>query len=59
MAKKKKKAQKKGKVQEKPQGQIEIPLGDALKAAKKTETTLQTLLKGVSEGDGFLYPKKR
>jgi hypothetical protein len=59
MGKKKKKAQKKIKVQEKPQQEIEAPLlGDALQSAKKTETTLQTLLKGVSEGDGFGYQKK-
>jgi hypothetical protein len=61
MVKKKKKAQKKEKVQEKPKQEAEIPdssLGDAFQSAKKTETTLQTLLKGVSEGDGFTYPKK-
>ncbi|MFX1315591.1 MAG: hypothetical protein ACFE9T_06970 [Promethearchaeota archaeon] len=58
MGKKKKKTQKKGKAQEKPQEQIVVPLGSALKSAKKTETTLQTLLKGVSEGDGFVSPKE-
>jgi hypothetical protein len=59
LAKKKKKTQKKVKVQVKSEQEIAAPsLGDALQSAKKTETTLQTLLKGVSEGDGFIYPKK-
>jgi len=61
MGKKKKKAQKKGKIQEIPEQDIEdagYSLGNSLQSAKKTETTLQTLLKGVSEGDGFVYPKK-
>ncbi len=61
MGKKKKKAQKKGKIQVKPEQDTEVAgysLGNALQSAKKTETTLQTLLKGVSEGDGFVYPKK-
>ncbi|MFX0041955.1 MAG: hypothetical protein ACFE8L_03485 [Candidatus Hodarchaeota archaeon] len=57
MAKKKKK-EKKIRVVEKSQQVEAASLGDALKSANKTETTLQTLLKGVSEGDGFVYPKK-
>lgn len=58
---KKKKKEKKEKVEEKSKQEVEVPdysLGDALQSAKKTETTLQTLLKGVSEGDGFGYLKK-
>jgi hypothetical protein len=36
----------------------EYSLDSALHSAKTTETTLQTLLKGVSEGDGFAISKK-
>lgn len=36
----------------------EYSLDTALHSAKSTETTLQTLLKGVSEGKGFVQPKK-
>jgi len=54
MGKKKKKSQKKKKSDEKLPA---LSLGDTLSAAKKNETTLQTLLKGVSE-QGFVHPKK-
>ncbi|MFX0035994.1 MAG: hypothetical protein ACFE9I_10190 [Candidatus Hermodarchaeota archaeon] len=58
---KKKKSQKKKKGQETEADVEEIPeysLDSALHSAKKTETTLQTLLKGVSEGQGFVHPKR-
>lgn len=59
MAKKKKKEKKK-KVEEVKE--IEpIPdysLDDALHSTKTTETTLQSLMKEVTEGDGFVKPKK-
>ena len=60
MAKKKKKEKKK-KIQDTEEPSVEIPeysLDSALHSAKTTETTLQTLLKGVSEGQGFVSPKK-
>jgi len=60
MGKKKKKSQKKKKTKDElPEtaGLQGISLGDGLSFAKKTETTLQTLLKGVSE-QGFVHPKK-
>lgn len=59
MGKKKKKSQKKKKTEketEKSSESLGISLGDALLSAKNTETTLQTLLKGVSE-QGFVHPK--
>ncbi|MFX1326816.1 MAG: hypothetical protein ACFE91_01560 [Promethearchaeota archaeon] len=58
---KKKKSQKKKKGQESESDAEDIPeysLDTALHSAKKTETTLQTLLKGVSEGQGFVRPKR-
>ena len=69
MAKKKKKEkkkklqdkEKKKKPQEKEEKVDQIPeysLDSALSSAKTTETTLQTLLKGVSEGKGFVRPTK-
>lgn len=61
MGKKKKKGQKKKKnqdVEEKVDTIPEYSLDTALHSAKTTETTLQTLLKGVSEGQGFVHPKK-
>lgn len=60
MAKKKKKEKKK-RIQEIKEDTDQIPeysLDSALHSAKSTETTLQTLLKGVSEGQGFVHPKK-
>jgi len=57
---KKKKKEKKKKIQEIKEDTDQIPeysLDSALHSAKSTETTLQTLLKGVSEGQGFLHPK--
>ncbi|UCC20269.1 MAG: hypothetical protein JSV62_02995 [Promethearchaeota archaeon] len=60
MAKKKKKEKKK-KLQDSEAEADQIPeysLNSALHSAKSTETTLQTLLKGVSEGQGFLKPQK-
>ncbi|MFW9987637.1 MAG: hypothetical protein ACFFC3_03195 [Candidatus Odinarchaeota archaeon] len=66
--KKDKKKEKKEKPQEKKEKPIEkerednqIPeysLDTALSSAKTTGTTLQTLLKGVSEEKGFVHPKK-
>jgi len=59
--KKKKLQEKKKKPQEKEDVVDQIPeysLDTALSSAKTTETTLQTLLKGVSEGQGFVHPKK-
>lgn len=61
MAKKKKKAQKKKKQEEEVSVVEEVQgysLDTALHSVKKTETTLQTLLKGVSEGQGFMHLKK-
>lgn len=61
MAKKKKKIQKKKKAQDIKDEAEAIPdysLDTALHSAKTTETTLQTLLKGVTEGQGFARPKK-
>jgi len=58
--KKKKKSQKKKKTDDtlpETAGLQGLSLGDGLRSAKKTETTLQTLLKGVSE-QGFVHPKK-
>ena len=58
---KKKKSQKKKKGQEPEEDKeviTEYSLDTALHSAKTTETTLQTLLKGVSEGHGFVHPKK-
>jgi len=60
MGKKKKKSQKKKKTDDtlpETAGLQGLTLGEGLKSAKKTETTLQTLLKGVSE-QGFVHPKK-
>ncbi len=59
--KKKKPQEKKKKLQEKEEAVDQIPeysLDTALSSAKTTETTLQTLLKGVSEGQGFVHPQK-
>ncbi|MCK4778960.1 MAG: hypothetical protein KAT57_02170 [Candidatus Lokiarchaeota archaeon] len=59
--KKKKLQEKKKKLQEKEEAVDQIPeysLDTALSSAKTTETTLQTLLKGVSEGQGFVHPQK-
>ncbi|NVM37734.1 MAG: hypothetical protein HWN81_19235 [Candidatus Lokiarchaeota archaeon] len=59
--KKKKPQEKKKKSQEKEEEIDQIPeysLDTALSSAKTTETTLQILLKGVSEGQGFVHPKK-
>lgn len=70
MAKKKKKEkkkkpqekkEKKKKPQEKEEKVDQIPeysLDSALSSAKTTETTLQTLLRGVSEGKGFVRPTR-
>ncbi len=58
--KKKKKSQKKKKTDDtlpETAGLQGLSLLDGLSSAKKTETTLQTLLKGVSE-QGFVHPKK-
>ncbi|MFX1417562.1 MAG: hypothetical protein ACFE9N_01445 [Promethearchaeota archaeon] len=60
MAKKKKKEKRK-KLQDTEEGKEQIPeysLDTALHSAKSTETTLQTLLKGVSEGQGFVKSQK-
>lgn len=58
MGKKKKKSQKKKKSNlPESSGFQGMSLLDTLSAAKKNETTLQTLLKGVSE-QGFVHPKK-
>ncbi|MFW9876863.1 MAG: hypothetical protein ACFFG0_27530 [Candidatus Thorarchaeota archaeon] len=60
MAKKKKKEKKK-KLHDTEDGKkqiLEYSLDTALHSAKSTETTLQTLLKGVSEGQGFIKPQK-
>ncbi|TKJ19140.1 MAG: hypothetical protein CEE43_16285 [Promethearchaeota archaeon Loki_b32] len=59
--KKKKPQEKKKKPQEKEKKVDQIPeysLDSALSSARTTETTLQTLLKGVSEGKGFVHPSK-
>lgn len=63
MAKKKKKEkkEKRKKLQDTEDDAEKIPeysLDTALHSAKSTETTLQTLLKGVSEGQGFVKPQK-
>ncbi|MFW9999656.1 MAG: hypothetical protein ACFE9Q_00380 [Candidatus Hodarchaeota archaeon] len=58
---KKKKKEKKKKLQDVKEDTEQIPeysLDSAFHSAKTTETTLQTLLKGVSEGQGFLHPKR-
>ena len=59
MAKKKKKEKRKKlpDSEEATQEISEYSLDTALHSAKSTETTLQTLLKGVSEGQGFIQPK--
>ena len=58
MGKKKKKSQKKKKSNlPESSGFQGMSLLDTLSATKKNETTLQTLLKGVSE-QGFVHPKK-
>ena len=60
MGKKKKKSQKKIKVDTNIQEDEQPPdysLDNALKSAKTTETTLQTLLRGVAKGDGFIQPQ--
>jgi len=65
--KKKKKEKDKKKKKEEKKEEVEIAedikveaysLDTALSSTKKTETTLQTLLKGVVKGDGFVHPKK-
>jgi hypothetical protein len=59
--KKKEKKEKRKKIQESDEVEEEISeysLDSALHSAKKTETTLQTLLKGVSEGQGYVKPQK-
>jgi hypothetical protein len=58
---KKKKKEKRKKLQDTDEVVEEISeysLDRALSSAKKTETTLQTLLKGVSEGGGYVKTKK-
>ncbi|MFX1378275.1 MAG: hypothetical protein ACFFA4_04205 [Promethearchaeota archaeon] len=58
---KKKKKEKRKKLQDSDEVVEEISeysLDTAFHSAKKTETTLQTLLKGVSEGQGYIKPKK-
>ncbi len=60
MAKKKKKEKRK-KLQDSDEVDEEISeysLDTALHSAKSTETTLQTLLKGVSEGQGYVKPQR-
>lgn len=63
MAKKKKK-EKKGKKKKVEEDVNELEnlqaysLDDALRTPKTTETTLQSLVKEVSEGKGFVHPKK-
>ncbi|MFW9900552.1 MAG: hypothetical protein ACFFDY_04620 [Candidatus Thorarchaeota archaeon] len=60
MAKKKKKEKKK-KAHEAKESSESIPeysLDSAFSSAKTTETTLQTLLKGVSEGQGFVVKRE-
>ncbi len=52
--KKEKQVEKEGEVDQIP----EYSLDTALSSAKTTETTLQTLLKGVSEEKGFIHPIK-
>ena len=59
--KKKKPQEKKKKQQEKEELIDQIPeysLDLSLSSTKTTETTLQSLLKGVSEGQGFVHPQK-
>ena len=59
--KKKKSQEKKKKPQEKEEIVSQIPeysLDVSLSSTKTTETTLQSLLKGVSEGRGFVHPQK-
>ncbi|MEE9378674.1 MAG: hypothetical protein V3V33_11650 [Candidatus Lokiarchaeia archaeon] len=59
--KKKKSQEKKKKQQEKEEAVDQIPeysLDTSLSSTKTTETTLQSLLKGVSEGQGFVHPQK-
>jgi hypothetical protein len=59
--KKKEKKEKKKKVEEevdKFKNLEEYSLDDALRSTKTTETTLQSLVKEVSEGKGFVLPKK-
>jgi hypothetical protein len=56
--KKKEKKEKRQELKEEAEVMPEYSLDSALHSAKTTETTLQTLLKGVSEGDGFAIPKK-
>ena len=61
MAKKRKKKEKRKKLKDSDDAVEEIPeysLDTALHSAKSTETTLQTLLKGVSEGQGYVKPQK-
>jgi hypothetical protein len=62
MAKKKKKEKKEKKKKVEDVKEIEeIPdysLDDALHSTKTTETTLQSLMKEVTEGEGFVKPKK-
>ncbi|MFX0022769.1 MAG: hypothetical protein ACFE9S_10605 [Candidatus Hermodarchaeota archaeon] len=61
MAKKKKKEKRKKlqDINEVDEEISEYSLDTALHSAKKTETTLQTLLKGVSEGQGYVKPQKQ
>ncbi len=61
MVAKKKKKEKRKKLQDSDEIDEEISeysLDSALHSAKNTETTLQTLLKGVSEGQGYVKPQK-
>ena len=61
VAKKRKKKEKRKKLKDSDDAVEEIPeysLDTALHSAKTTETTLQTLLKGVSEGQGYVKPQK-
>jgi len=58
---KKKKKEKKKKAHEAKESSESIPeysLDSSLSSAKTTETTLQTLLKGVSEGQGFVVKRE-
>ncbi|MFX1551463.1 MAG: hypothetical protein ACFFB9_14030 [Promethearchaeota archaeon] len=58
---KKKKKEKRKKLQDTDEVVEEISeysLDNALHSAKKTETTLQTLLKGVTEGQGYVKPQR-
>jgi hypothetical protein len=56
--KKKEKKEKRHELKEEKDEMPEYSLDSAFHSAKTTETTLQRLLKGVSEGDGFAIPKR-